>query len=158
MQSLETRQSLLTMRGPRVHLWVESVSEHLTSDESTHNPRGEASNCYNTHFSCVLLALHLEIIYPSFKPPISLPANTQMGQFAHLFLESPLFPKNHNVKYVYHYMLSMIFDLMCDPMEGLTGDMTGREYYKSRGFPPPYHLLLIFDFFRGWTAPLVAKF
>jgi len=58
-------------------------------------------------------------------------------------------------------MLPIIFDLihkMEKPLEALMAELTGREYYESRGLPPPDRLVLIYDLFMGWSAKVAAEF
>jgi hypothetical protein len=58
-------------------------------------------------------------------------------------------------------MVPIIFDLvlkMEKPLKALMAELTGREYYESRGLPPPDSLVLIYDLFMGWSAKVAAEF
>lgn len=75
--------------------------------------------------------------------------------------ESPLPPGSQNVNNISRDMLPMIFDLihrMQEPLEGLMTELTGRDYYDSRGLLPPDRLVLIYDMFMGCSASVAAKF
>lgn len=75
--------------------------------------------------------------------------------------ESPLPPGRQNVNNISGDELPMIFDLihkMREPLECLMAELTGREYYESRGLPSPDRLILIYDLFMGWSAPVANKF
>lgn len=75
--------------------------------------------------------------------------------------ESPLPPGRQNTNKISHDMVPKLFDLldkMRDPLEILLKELAGFEYYESRGLPPPGRLVLIYDFFMGWSAAVAAKF
>lgn len=75
--------------------------------------------------------------------------------------ESPLPPGRQNVNNICGHELPMIFDLihkMREPLEGFMAELTGREYYESRGFPSPDRVILIYDLFMGWSAAVAAGF
>jgi UDP:flavonoid glycosyltransferase YjiC (YdhE family) len=75
--------------------------------------------------------------------------------------EAPLPLGRQNTNKISLDMIPKIFDLleqMRDPLEVLMRELIGREYYESRGLPAPDRLVLVFDFFMGWSAAVAAKF
>lgn len=76
--------------------------------------------------------------------------------------EAPLPASGHDTNKISHDTVpNTRFDLleqMRDPFEALMRELTGREYYESRGVPFPDRLVLVFDFFMGWSAAVAAKF
>lgn len=75
--------------------------------------------------------------------------------------EAPLPPGRQNTNKISHDMMPKLFDLldkMRDPMEILMRELTGREYYESRGLPPAGRLVLVYDFIMGWSAAVAAMF
>jgi len=75
--------------------------------------------------------------------------------------ESSLPTGRQNVNNISPDMLPLIFDLiqkMQNPLEALMAELTGREYYESRGLTPPERLVLIYDMYMGCSAAVAAKF
>jgi len=75
--------------------------------------------------------------------------------------EAPLPPGRQNTNKISLDMMPKLFDLldkMRDPFEVLMKELTGREYYESRSLQPPARLVLVYDFFMGWSAAVAAKF
>lgn len=121
------------------------------------------------HLSRMLATRDVTIIY------VSLPSNLQILRpqlqewkldlpihFQDLSVpDSPLPPGSQNVNNISRDMMPLIFGLiqkMQEPLEALMAELTGREYYESRGLPPPDRVVLIYDMFMGFSAAVAAKF
>lgn len=120
------------------------------------------------HLSRMLATRGVTVIY------VTLPSNIQLlrpraegwGDLPFYFQDlsvpdSPLPPGRQNLNKVSRDMAPIIFDLvikMEKPLEALMAELTGREYYESRGLQPPERLVLIYDLFMGWSARVAAEF
>lgn len=120
------------------------------------------------HLSRMLATRGVTVIY------VSLPSNIQILRprvqgwedlpihFQDLSVpDSPLPEGSQNVSNISRDMLPLIYGLiqkMQEPLEALMAELTGREYYESRGLPPPERLVLIYDMFMGFSAAAAAKF
>lgn len=120
------------------------------------------------HFSRMLATKGVTVIYVNVASNLQILRHRVQGwedlpvYFHDLSVpDSPLPTGCQNVNNIARDMLPLIFDLihkMREPLEGLMAELTGREYYESRGLLPPERLVLIYDMFMGWSAAVAAKF
>lgn len=119
------------------------------------------------HLSKMLAARGVTVLY------VSLPSNLQIlrsrfqgiGELPIYFQdvsvpESPLPPELQNLNKISREMVPSIIDLihkMQEPFEGLMAELSGSDYYESRGLPPPDRLVLISDPFMGFSVAVAAK-